>query len=107
MYEIKQSKKIHCGEVITTFIRKDVFSVETEVGTTGYYGGDSSATYLRIEPGKNNPLSINAKVLDSSDAQGIEIYARGDWELESLITSLEFILQGLKDAIKEGEFERR
>lgn len=103
MYEIKRSKKTHYGEEITTFMRDDVFSVETEVGTTGYYGGDSSATYLRIEPRKNSPLTVEVKVLNNDMvAQGVEIYARGDWELESLITSLEFILQGLKDVIREG-----
>lgn len=109
MYEIKENKRIVRGKRITTFSRKTESGyLEVEAGTNGYCGGDSGhggTTYFRILPDECGPLDIHFKVLQPDDMSGIEVCAGGDWELKDLITSLEFILQALKDGIEAEDFD--
>lgn len=72
-----------------------ISSLEVEVGTNGYHGGDAghgSRTYLRIE---NTDCScIEASVMQ--DDRGFEIILGGDSEMDTFIDALDFAVGILK-----------
>lgn len=107
MYEIKENHRLIDGKQITTYTRENMFSVEIEAGTTNGSWGDSTTTYLKLDPGENSPMAFEVKLTDYQHTvmPKIEIYAFGDWERDTLITAMEFMLQVLKDGREEKEGE--
>lgn len=107
MYAIEENHRIIDGKQITTYTRENVHSVQMEAGTTNGSEGDSTATYLRIDPGESSPMNLEVKVSNYKHTimPKIEICAFGSWERSTLITAMEFMLQVLKDGRdqKEGD----
>ncbi len=105
MYGIKEHHRIIDRKRITTYTRENVHSVEMEAGTTNGSEGDSTATYLRIDPGENSPMNFEVKLTEYEYTvmPKIEISAFGDWERDTLITAMEFMLKVLKDGREQKE----
>lgn len=105
MYAIKENHRNIHGEQITTYTRENVHSVKMEAGTTNGSEGDSTATYLRLDPGENSPMNFEVKLsnYEYTVMPKIEISAFGDWERDTLITAMEFMLQVLKDGREQKE----
>ena len=91
---IQRSKRIIDDIPITTFVReRNVVGVEVEAGTTGYCGGDGGhggRTYFRIE--NNCGLDFDIRRIGEYGDAGFEFVATGDWELESIVDGLKFIV---------------
>ncbi len=105
MYAIKENRRNIHGRQITTYTRENVHSVQMEAGTTNGSEGDSTTTYLRIDPGESSPMNFEVKIsnYNYTAMPKIEICAFGDWERDTLITAMEFMLQVLKDGREEKE----
>lgn len=86
------------GEDIPTF-RTDFSScniLEVEVGTNGYHGGDAGhggRTYFALRDICGT--CMETRLLED----GIELKLAGDCELDTLIASLEFAVQTLKQQV--------
>ena len=104
MYAITEKERNIDGTIITTFSR-DIYNanvLEVEAGTNGYKGGDSghgSRTYFRIE--NAGGTDIEAHLIGPYGTDGIEVTLGGDCELETIITSLKFIIKVLEDGATE------
>lgn len=85
-----KTKTAECGVVL-----------RAEAGTTGYQGGNSGCnTYFKIENDESySPANIQTKVNEHKD--GFEVALVGDWELNAIIESLEFVLKTLKQKAEE------
>lgn len=104
MIEVKRRERNVDGKKIDTF-QREVFCcnvLEVEAGTNGYHGGDSghgSRTYFRIA----DLGGTDMEVYTGEDKYGqtyFEVMLGGDSELRTIIESLEFITQCLKDEVK-------
>lgn len=74
------------------------FVLDVEAGTNGYKGGDAghgSRTYFAILPGSGGVIEIERL---GENGDGFAVTLAGDWELNQIITALEFIL----DTLREG-----
>lgn len=107
MYEIKENHRTIDGKQITTYTRENVYSVQMEAGTTNGSWGDSTTTYLRIDPGEDSPMNFEVKVTNYKYTimPKIEVFAFGNWERDTLITAMEFMLKVLKDGREQKEGE--
>lgn len=98
MFEVKSKlKEVRYGAAIRTFER-EVFTgihLDVEAGTTGFVGGDSSRTYLRIGD-RSGTAMIRA---DLTDDGGFEVWLDGDLELTAFIKALNFAVNALEDQI--------
>lgn len=105
MYEVSKESREIDGIEVTTWNRviENGNVLGVEVGTNGYWGGDSdqgSRTYVRVENLSGTDLRARP-LLDRDGSCGVEMILGGDSALESFIDALEFVLQTLKDGIKE------
>lgn len=105
MHAIKENHRNIDGKQITTYTRENVHSVQIEAGTTNGSWGDSTTTYLRLDPGENSPMNFEVKLTNYKYTvmPKVEVFAFGDWERDTLITAMEFMLQVLKDGREQKE----
>ncbi len=100
MHEIRKDYRLINDEEIETWTGEfcSANTVEVEVGTNGYKGGDTghgSRTYFRFKDLACTDVSIKCT------EDEVEIELGGDTELETFIQSLEFALKVLKEQSKE------
>lgn len=100
MYEVKRGKRDVWGEKITTYTREVVGAniLEVEAGTNGSQGGDAghgSRCYIRIENVSSTAWEIKTK-FHAEGLKEIELILGGDYERETIITALKFILEALE-----------
>lgn len=92
------------GQMVSTLKKEfiDCNSIEVEVGTTGYCGGDSGhggRTYFRIKDLGSTDMSCRTKGRSTyceDYLNQIELMFGGDAEMETFIDALEFALETLK-----------
>ena len=69
-------------------------------GTNGYQGGDGGhggRTYLRIVIPDTYDFSFNSQYNDRDGQLTLELVGAGDWELQTMIESLRFMLNSLEE----------
>ena len=105
MYAVTENQiSLDDGTELQTFTRDVVNAniITVEAGTTGYKGGDSGhggRTYIRLEDSAGTDITINP--IKNMGNGGVEIILGGDAELETIITSLKFIIKVLEDQSNE------
>ena len=95
------------GEVMDFPVeRADIFigdSCLVSVGTNGFQGGDAghgSRTYIRLVVPPSYNFSTNRKYNHQDQTTTLEIVGAGDWELQTIVEGLRFILNSLEDQIQ-------
>lgn len=106
MYAVSKDSREIDGIEVTTWNRviENGNVLGVEVGTNGYWGGDSdqgSRSYVRIENLSGTDLRART-LLDRDGSCGVEIILGGDSALDSFIEAVEFVLKTLKDGVEEG-----
>ena len=92
-----ETRKDYCGDICT---------LEVEVGTNGYQGGDTghgSRTYLRIQ----NDDCADIEGCEADKGRGFEVTLGGDGELTAFIDALEFAINTLKEQAGVEEVQNR
>lgn len=92
------------GQMVSTLKKEiiDCNSIEVEVGTTGYCGGDTGhggRTYFKIANISSTDMSCRIKgrnTVTEDYLNQIELMFGGDAEMETFIDALEFALETLK-----------
>ena len=104
MREITSGTRHLHGVDVPTFkiVIESANIIEVEAGSTGLRGGDrghGGRTYFRV---KNiGGTDMWSQVFGVNNENGFEVRLCGDIELMTMIETLEFITQALKDSVKE------
>lgn len=103
MFEIREKQKVlPDGTQITTFTREVIstLGIETEVGTTGFKGGDAGCggrTYFRFRDMGFTNLYVKTTPGRNGNTGEVEFFLGGDCELEVIIRALKFVVKVLED----------
>ena len=107
MFEIKEKQKVlPDGTRITTFTREvaSANTIEVEVGTNGFKGGNASCgsrTYIRIKDLGGTDMFVKRFRAENGNTAEFEVYLGGDCELETIIRALKFVVKVLEDESAE------
>lgn len=103
MFEIKEKQKVlPDGTRITTFTREvaSVNTIEVEVGTTGFKGGNASCGSRTKDLGGTDMFVKRFRAENGNTAE-FEVYLGGDCELETMLRALKFVVRVLEEESKE------
>lgn len=108
-----KSNAVVDGHTISTLVEEfeSANTIEVEVGTNGYQGGDftkGSRTYFRIKDLSQTEMRLDFEPLDSGNKVGeVTITLGGDSELETFLKGLRFAVDTLERQIDRRRPEVR